>query len=225
MDWFQTIDAYCERTDPGFWSEPLNAVTNAAFLLVLLPALRPVDGRRPDLVEIALLAGVFAIGIGSFLFHTYATRWASLADVIPITIFIFAYFAFALRRFVGLSRLWTGLGTLAFFSASLLAEPIFAPLAGSSAAYLPGLFAMLGIGLYLILRGKPVGRTVLLAGLVFTVSLGCRMADQPLCAIWPIGTHFLWHVLNAVTLGLLLFAARQVRGKAPKDLRVAPPAA
>ena len=84
---------------------------------------------------------------------------------------------------------------------------------------------MLGIGLYLILRGKPVGRTVLLAGLVFTVSLGCRMADQPLCAIWPIGTHFLWHVLNAVTLGLLLFAARQVRGKAPKDLRVAPPAA
>ena len=219
MDWFQTIDAYCERTDPGFWSEPLNAVTNAAFLLALLPALRPSQGRRLGVFEIVLLAIVFAIGIGSFLFHTFATRWASLADVIPITIFIFAYFAFALRRFIGLSPLWTGLGTAAFFAASLLAEPVFAPLAGSSAAYLPGLFAMLGIGLFLILRKKPVGRTVLLAGLVFAVSLGFRMADQPLCDVWPIGTHFLWHVLNAVTLGLLLLAARQVRGVAASALR------
>ena len=26
--WLTAIDHYCERTDPGFWSEPLNAVSN-----------------------------------------------------------------------------------------------------------------------------------------------------------------------------------------------------
>ena len=33
MRWSESIDMYCERTDPGLWSEPLNALTNLAFLL------------------------------------------------------------------------------------------------------------------------------------------------------------------------------------------------
>ena len=33
MRWSESIDMYCERTDPGLWSEPLNAVTNLAFLV------------------------------------------------------------------------------------------------------------------------------------------------------------------------------------------------
>ncbi len=37
----------------------------------------------------------------SFLFHTYATRWASFADVIPIGVFMIANLAYALRRFMG----------------------------------------------------------------------------------------------------------------------------
>ena len=31
-DWFETIDAYCERTDATLWSEPLNALSNLAFI-------------------------------------------------------------------------------------------------------------------------------------------------------------------------------------------------
>ena len=33
MDWSQPIDLYCERTDAAFWSEPANAISNAAFLI------------------------------------------------------------------------------------------------------------------------------------------------------------------------------------------------
>ena len=36
MRWSESIDMYCERTDPGLWSEPLNALTNLAFLLAAL---------------------------------------------------------------------------------------------------------------------------------------------------------------------------------------------
>ena len=33
MEWFEAVDGYCERVDAAFWSEPINAVTNAAFLI------------------------------------------------------------------------------------------------------------------------------------------------------------------------------------------------
>ncbi len=33
MPWNATIDAYCERLGPGFWGEPLNAISNLAFCL------------------------------------------------------------------------------------------------------------------------------------------------------------------------------------------------
>lgn len=33
MEWFTEIDLYCERIYPGFWAEPLNAITNIAFII------------------------------------------------------------------------------------------------------------------------------------------------------------------------------------------------
>ena len=40
MNWFETIDGYCERIDASFWSEPLNAVTNVIFLITAIWVLR-----------------------------------------------------------------------------------------------------------------------------------------------------------------------------------------
>ncbi len=215
MDLTAPIDAYCERIGTAFWAEPLNALSNGAFFAAAALGLwywRRAPGRdRPSLYLIGLVA---IIGTGSFLFHTFANRWSSFADVIPIAIFIFAYFGLALRRFVGLSPLAAFVGTLAFLAASLAAEPLLAPHLGSSAGYVAGLFALYAIGGYLVARDHPEGWPVFAAGGVFTVSLAFRMVDLPLCPDWPRGTHFLWHTLNAATLGLLLVAA--VRGAPPK---------
>lgn len=41
---------------------------------------------------------------------------------------------------------------------------------------------------------------------MFAVPLALRTADLPLCAAAPVGTHFLWHVLNAVVLFLVGYA-------------------
>src|SRR3546814_7159311 len=89
------IDLYCERVGPGLWSEPLNLVTNLAFILagvLLVVALRragPAVRRDPAIIGLAVL--VLVVGIGSGLFHSFATRWAALADVIPIALFILFY--------------------------------------------------------------------------------------------------------------------------------------
>ena len=208
MDWTQPIDAYCERLDAGFWTEPLNAISNLAFLLAAAVGFALWRRDRGDDRAVFLFSSLVAvIGVGSFLFHTFANRWSSLADVLPIALFIYAYFFLALYRLVALGPWAAGLGTAAFLGTSVLSEPIFAGLVGSSAGYVPALLAMLGIGSYLMATSHRSGRSVLMAGVVFTVSLGMRIADAPLCASWPTGTHFLWHVFNATTLALLLAAA------------------
>ena len=89
MDWSTPVSQYCERTDASFWAEPLNAATNAAFLIAAAAAFLTWRraGRR-DLPVLALIVVVVAVGLGSFTFHTVATRGAALADIIPIAIFI-----------------------------------------------------------------------------------------------------------------------------------------
>ncbi|WP_206453788.1 ceramidase domain-containing protein [Aurantimonas marina] len=215
MDLTAPIDAYCERIGTGFWAESLNASSNIAFFAAAVLGLwywRRAPARDWPSLYLIYLVGV--IGTGSFLFHTFANRWSSLADVIPIAIFIYAYFGLALRRFVGTSRMAASVGTLGFFAASLTGEPLLASHLGSSAGYVPGLLALYAIGAHLIARNHPQGWPVFTAGAVFTASLAFRMVDLPLCPDWPRGTHFLWHILNATTLGLLLVAA--VRGAPPK---------
>ncbi|MCC5950335.1 MAG: hypothetical protein JJT89_17925, partial [Nitriliruptoraceae bacterium] len=66
--WSEQVIAYCERGDFGFWAEPVNAVTNAAFLIaaaVMWPRARGVPMAQALVVVLAV------IGVGSFLWHTH----------------------------------------------------------------------------------------------------------------------------------------------------------
>lgn len=212
------IDIYCERTGPEFWSEPLNAVTNLAFLLAAGLLVRDLTApghpeRRRNLAAWFFTGLVFAIGIGSGLFHTLATRWAMLADVVPIAIFILAYTWFALRRFAEAPHWVCALGVMAV----LVVAAVVPPLTGfRGGAYVAALLALILIGGYLRFaarfsaphspgfdRGHPAAGGLLAAAAVFTVSLTLRTLDQPLCAAFPSGTHFGWHILNAGVLYLV----------------------
>lgn len=207
MDWTAPIDIYCERLSPGFWAEPANALSNLAFIVAAATALAAQRRKGPDLYVTALIFLVFAIGIGSFLFHTFANRWSSLADVLPITLFIYAYLALALRRFVGLKWPVTIVALAIFLGLTVVIEDMLRPLLSGSAAYAPALLAMVGIGALLAQRRHPASLYVLAAGGIFLVSLTLRTLDQPLCPAWPVGTHLFWHLLNGATLSTLLFAA------------------
>jgi hypothetical protein len=150
------------------------------------------------------------VGFGSFAFHTLATRGAMWLDVIPIGLFIYGYFLLAMRRFlllswssalmllVGFIALSTGLGSLIPREA----------LNGSS-GYLPALAALIILGSNL--RRNRVGQTLLVAAGLFVVSLAFRIVDLDVCAAWPLGTHFLWHVLNAAVLYTVIWAAVEER--------------
>jgi len=229
MAWTDKIFRYCERAgDPSFWAEPANALSNAAFIVAALLAAvtlaRGQDGptRRSEWMLVGL---VLAIGVGSFLFHTYATCWASVADTAPIGIFMLAYLGYALRRFLGLPWLVVLIAVAAFVGSMRLAGdlpcvpgllPITRagghPCFNGSLGYLPALAALMLVGLALAVRRHPAASRVLAAGLVFGASLAFRTLDFEVCALTEVmgkarGTHAVWHVLNAVTLYLLLAAA------------------
>jgi hypothetical protein len=99
--WSVPIDAYCERIDASFWSEPVNALSNGGFLAAAaLAFLQWRRARSSDRPAICLIIIVATVGVGSFLFHTFANRWSRLADVLPIAGFIYGYFFLAMRRYL-----------------------------------------------------------------------------------------------------------------------------
>ncbi|WP_193370383.1 ceramidase domain-containing protein [Pelagibius marinus] len=213
----RAIDLYCERVGPGLWGEPLNAVTNLAFILagvLLVAALRRDDAARRDPAILALVALILLVGIGSGLFHTFATAWAVMADVIPVALFILLYMYLALYRLVALP-LW---GVLAGVAIVLVLVAVMPLVFGFSAStYGVALVTMLGVGGFLHFgRRHPAGRPILAAAGVFALSLAFRTADLRLCAALPVGTHFLWHMMNAVVLYNLTrtMMAEGVRGAA-----------
>jgi hypothetical protein len=212
--WTTPIDNYCERIGQGFWAEPLNAVTNAAFLVAAALALlewRKAGGK--DHASLWLIAVTAIVGIGSFLFHTFANRWSVLADVIPIAVFIYSYFLLAMRRYLGLARLMAVGVTAAFvlFNMSFvrLWLGVFPGVTlNGSVGYVPAALALLGVaGLCLRLGGHQAGIALLWAAGIFAASLVLRTVDGAVCTALPVGTHFLWHVLNAVVLLILMRAA------------------
>jgi len=219
MDWGRYIDGYCERTDPGYWAEPLNALSNAGFLIAALIMWRRTRRDGLPLAQV-LTANLAVIGVGSYLFHAHATLWAAIADVVPIGAFILI-FLFAVNLHVWrLAVLPAVAMTALFVPFAYVTIPLFARFGwlGSSAVYGP---VPLLIALYAALlwrRAPRVARGLAAGAALLVVNLAFRTIDLPLCAAWPVGTHFVWHALNAVLLGWMIeiyrahmLAARPVR--------------
>ena len=211
MDLWRQIDIYCERTDPGFWSEPANAIMNAAFLLAAVLVWRVAVGAQApharDARVLAVLIGL--IGAGSFLFHTLATVWAAWLDQGAIALYIYVFLWLFLVRVAGL-RWWGALGGLGVFAvASRALTAQFPP--GSfngSYAYLPALLALGLLTAYAWRRGNAGAARLAAAAGVFVLAIALRTVDQLLCAAWPLGTHFAWHCLIALVAYLTATALR-----------------
>jgi len=204
------LPAYCERGTTGLWAEPLNAVTNIAFLVAAWLAWRTWRKQagaswkqQPDIGVMILLVSV--IGLGSLLWHTVATPWAYLLDALPIAVFIHVYLASFLWRIAGLS--WPGLlGGLVLYQAVTFATLALLPegALNESVGYLPVLVFLLLMSGWLKWRGHGLWRSMLICSGLFSLSLVFRIADLLLCHSLPLGTHFLWHLNNGLLLYLLL---------------------
>jgi hypothetical protein len=181
MEWNAYIDAYCERTDPGYWADPVNALTKLAFLVAAAVMWRRTSGI-PLARALCVVLGL--IGVSSYLWHTHARAWSVAADSGSIAVFILLYLYAANRAFFGWPVWLALLGTAGFllWSAALIA-----------------LYAVL-----LRRRAPATARGLAIGAGILALSLTFRSLDEALCPSVPVGVHFMWHLLNAVMLGWMI---------------------
>lgn len=212
IDWWRHIDGYCERNDPTFWAEPLNAWSNAAFWLaaavfavgLVLSGDRAADAPESRLIGRAVRRDLWllnlllvGIGAGSFCFHTFAVAWAGMLDVGFIVLWVYWYLWVSATRVLR----WRGWVVLPLLALHLfISGAVLAATGWFLMSYLPTALAAYGLALHSSRLPLPGRRCLWGSAIVFTCSMVMAGLDAPLCEVNPYGTHFLWHILNAVAL-------------------------
>ncbi len=212
----------CERTASHWYSEPINTISNLGFIYVAWAIYRyyraheDIGGRW--IVDIhALTFLTFLIGVNSILFHAFPSPITELMDTIPIVMFIIIYFTSVLFR-IGRVNLFQGIICLvAFVGFSHMLVHQFPRALNDSIGYLSSMIALVAIAVYLHLKARPSSTHFMMAAIIGITSLFCRSIDQEVCDIFPLGTHFLWHILNATLLYILL---KQIIRNVNRDARI-----
>lgn len=212
MNWHEHIDLYCERVDSSFFSEPINAITNLAFIIasfILFSFYRKNKLKSFPLLFLIFL--LFLIGLGSFLFHTFANVWSELADTIPIWSFVFFYILIVLRIVFESSRLSTINAMAVVFVFAYIGFDLSQSVSSDvkvlngSIQYAPAFFLLIVYSTALYLKKSHLCKYGFYAVGIFILSLVFRTLDIVYCESINIGTHFIWHILNAVMLYYLIY--------------------
>jgi len=202
------VQIYCERLGPGLLAEPANALSNLAFFAAAAALWRVSSLAARGRVlpaDLRLLAPlVLLVAVGSTLFHTLAVRWAGMLDSLFILLFC-CVFLYGFLRHAVLVPAWAAITAAATFAVFSYAFPqLFAPgTLNASTAYIPNLVALIAMTAWLGWRHAAATRMFALASAVFCISLTLRTIDHDICARFPLGTHFLWHLLNGWLLWIV----------------------
>lgn len=218
MEWY-TI---CERNSLGIFAEPLNVLSSFFFIFVAVRIYRyyhrDEDLARKWMWDVhALTTLCFLIGVNSVIFHAYPTQTTELMDTIPIVMFIMIYFSSVLFRIGHCNWFQGAICMVAFTGFSYFLVHQFPQALNDSIGYLSSMIALIVVAIHLYLQRRPSSQHFMLAAIVGVCSLFCRAIDHAICPMLPIGSHFLWHTLNATLLYILL---RQIIRNVNREARL-----
>jgi hypothetical protein len=208
MGVFDLADGTCERLGPGLLAEPLNIATGFVFLGIAWGLLRHPD--QPGLTRLMCWLCA-AAGATTVLLHLHPSRATEALDILPIIALVGVVFYGYARDVMQLTvgEAVSGVAVLLPFVAGslLLLLLLEEPLASAGYASLP--VFILGMAVVLRQREGDTGFRVMLAGLVLAGGLVLRGLDLPLCSWVPLGTHMLWHVAAAASIGMVIHTYRR----------------
>jgi riboflavin transporter FmnP len=199
----ELLQIYRERNgNQEFWGEPINALSNASFLLAAALALHLAIQRQATTpMTLSLIALAATIGLGSFLFHTAVSPLTMWLDIIPIVLFQIVFLWLACREMLG----WPLVASLSFVMAivgtSFALLPIHRYMNGSL-FYMPSLIAILVVGGLWSLHAVYEPGLLLVAGVCFILAIMARSLDW--VVTFSVGSHFVWHLMNGVVIYLAL---------------------
>lgn len=228
-----SLPEYCERTSHYVFSEPANALSSLAVIIVAIIGLRAWYRKGGlDRLTLLLVAAVFLTGIGSAMFHTLRSPLTFFTEIVPVFIFILGCLAIIIMRLFGQGAVITLIHLVGFSAATLMVTLMLTPKAiGNGSWFIMPLIAQYILGATLVLRGRvgmyedrhlvgraakqsdlinfpqlKMGYALIQSGLLLAVALLARSYDSQLCEQFPLGLHFVWHLLVAGAIGTLLFA-------------------
>jgi hypothetical protein len=150
-----------------------------------------------------LLALSVAVGIGSGLWHTLATTWALVLDIVPILLFLVWFFWLYMRSVAEIPTPFAVASIVAFLLTTYFAQE-FADVLNGALLYAPAFILLLALGVFHARHWAAVRFPLLAAAGVYAIALVFRTLDQEVCPALPIGTHFLWHSLTGLAAYLAM---------------------
>ena len=199
----------CEQFETIPIAEPFNVLTNFAFVGVALALFRYARNHEDlkgfwvyDIYLLIFL--VLSIGICSTIFHLFPNAQTELIDTIPIVAFINIFFISTVVRIAGCKPLETVICYIAYAGFTHILITHFPNALNDSIGYLSTMSALCVVAFYLNMKRRAAARSFLVAALLGVISLFFRSVDNAVCDLFPLGTHFLWHILNAMLIYILM---------------------
>lgn len=190
---------YAETNLDYFIVEPWNALSS---LFLVIPAVYwaiKLKNRYRDFPFIACcIPLLFLGGMGSTLFHAFrASPFFLYLDVLPAALLSFTLGIYFWKR---VSGNWWLAGGMALFIilCRLLVSSHFPSHTAANLSYaLTGMFIFVPL-IWLLYRTRFGGsQLIFMAILFFAISLFFRETDAWEVQVFPMGTHFLWHIFSA----------------------------
>ena len=142
------MDLYCERTSLSLFDEPVNILTNLAFLVAGYYVFREFIKTNTNKKYLIFPILITFIGLGSFAFHTLPNRLTLLSDVVPIFLFSIALIFFIQKDIIQTNLYQSVAWVILFLTLSFLVAPNIDLNLNGSEGYLPNYFFLLGYVIY-----------------------------------------------------------------------------
>jgi hypothetical protein len=226
---FNIGPTYCETLSAlsapsvTFPIEPANAVSNAVIVLFGLASMYTVARRTPRAYDLYIVAALLiACGIGSGIWHGFRDGTALFWEV-RAGLFFLLGLAICWSR-----RLWSPLGAVVFVIAFVVTFQYSREyLSVGNQRWVAAAPSVILFGSILatqtVMRSKKAAMLGLLAMALSLTALGFRTYDREVCDVFPIGTHWLWHIFNSAGgfTAMLAIITLQTQG-APRRRRAEP---
>jgi hypothetical protein len=202
------IEAFCERASPAlFLAEPLNVASNLAILAAaMVLARRAVVLRSTSLVPAsvqALIALIAVVSMASTLYHVAPMQWSYALDIQAIHIFGLWFAACFARWMLGVPWPTALLAIPLFGGYAWLVEMMLAGNGLDIGRFMPAAIGLPLLAALLWFVDRRSWQPFAGAAMAFALALVFHRSDSALCSSLPIGTHFLWHAFNGITLFLI----------------------
>jgi hypothetical protein len=148
------------------------------------------------------------VSIGSILWHLYPNNVTIYFDVLPIAIFSWT-FAYYLMLKITQNKKYSiiGIGMLLgyiSFCSWILRSYFYTEFINGAYEYLSLILLFIVALIYWYFKKLYFFKALLILFILFTVSLFFRQIDVIACNYRIRGTHFIWHIINAITMYLVV---------------------